>query len=289
MPKIVILLLTLLLVASACSRFQHYQKSTDVNEKYRAALKYFGKRDYYRSGLLLEDIIPLLKGDTTAETAQFKYAYTQYYQGQLTMSAYLFNKFYETFARSPYAQEARYMHAYSLYADSPTYNLDQTNTYKAVDALQSFINAYPDSEYNEKAGKLLAELRVKLEKKAYEQAKLFNRIQGNYKAAIITLGNFQKSYPDSDFNEEIAFKKLEAEYNLAKESVESKKRERYEKTVEFYETFVDIYPQSRYIRQAENMYESSVKFLGGKSDKTGAKTKEENKKEDLKETVKKDD
>jgi len=285
MRKIYLILLLSLIVFSACSKFQHIQKRADLKGKYRAALKYYGKRDYYRAGLLFEEIIPLLHGDTTAETAQFRFAYCNYYQGQLTMSAYLFNKFYETYARSPYAEESRYMYAFSLYLDSPEYNLDQTNTFKAIDALQSFINYYPESKFIEEGTRLLKELRTKLEKKAYEQAKLFNRIQGNYKAAIVTLGNFQKGFPDSDYSEEIAYKKLETAYFLARESVESKKKDRYESAVEFYEYFVDRYPTSKYIRQAQNIYSSCLEFLGGKGEKidTDSKKKADIKSETTKE------
>ena len=285
MQKTYLVLLLSVFILCSCSKFQRIQKKADVKGKYKAAVKYYGKRDYYRAGLLFEEIIPLLQGDTTAENAQFKFAYCQYYQGQLTMSAYLFNKFYETFARSPLAEEARYMYAFSLYQDSPQYNLDQTNTLKAIDALQAFINSYPESKFVEEGTNLLKELRAKLEKKAYEQAKLFNKIQGNYKAAIVTLNNFQKGFPDSDYNEEIAYKKLEAGYRLARESVEAKKKERYESTVEFYEYFVDRYPTSKFIRQAENIYTNCLEFLGGKGEKTDpdSKKKAETKNETPKE------
>ena len=81
--------------------------------------------------------------------AQFYYAYTQYQQQQYLLSATLFKKFYETFARSDYAQEATYMYAYSLYKDTPSFNLDQSNTLTAMSALQDFINTYPDSKYRD--------------------------------------------------------------------------------------------------------------------------------------------
>jgi outer membrane protein assembly factor BamD len=275
MQKTVLISLIAFWALTACSKFERVRKSSDVKTKYEAAVKYFDKKDYYRASILLEDVIPLLKGDATAEDAQFKYAYTQYYQGQLTMSAYLFNKFYETFARSPHAEEARYMHAYSLYEDSPEYNLDQTNTFKAIDALQAFVNAYPKSEHHDKSAQLLKELREKLEKKAYEQAKLFYRMQGIYKAAVVTFNNFQKGFPDSDYNEEIAFRKLEAQYQLAQRSTEARQKERYESTIEFYEVFIDQYPQSRFLRDAERIYESAIRSLrnrGAKPEEIKGKT-----------------
>jgi outer membrane protein assembly factor BamD len=263
-----------LLLFSACSKFQAIQKSPDPFKKYEAAMKYYDKKDYYRSGMLFEEIIPLIKGDPRSEEAQFRYAYTQFHQGMLELSAFHFNKFYETYARSPHATEARYMYAYSLYEDSPEYNLDQTNTYKAIDALQAFINAYPDSEFAEKATKLLMEERRKLEKKAYETAKLFNKIQDYHKAAVVVFNNFQRVYPESDYSEEIAFKKLEAEYKLAKKSTDNRKKERYQAAVEFYDVFLEKYPNSKFIRQAEDMYTASLKALRDKNFKPEEKKKD---------------
>ncbi len=141
-----LLLLTVLLVSS-CGKFSKLQKSGTDDEKYKAALDYYKAADFYHAGLLFEELIPLLKGSTESEMAQFYYAYTQYHQQQYNMSQYLFKKFYDTYARSDYAQEAFYMHAFSLYKDSAPHTLDQTSTLTAISALQDFINTYPESGF----------------------------------------------------------------------------------------------------------------------------------------------
>lgn len=250
---------------SSCSPFSKLQKSGSDDAKYKGAIEYYKKGEWYKAGLLFEELIPVLKGSTESEMAQFYYAYTQYQQQQYLLSATLFKKFYETFARSDYAQEAMYMYAYSLYKDTPSFNLDQSNTLTATSALQDFINAYPDSKYKEESTKLILELRGKLERKAYEKAKLYYKTSGfniaSYKSSVISINNFQREFPDSQYNEELAYLKVDAEFSLAQNSLESKQKERYQEAISYHQAFVDKYPNSAYLKQSEKMFETSQKEI----------------------------
>lgn len=255
------LLIITVLVITSCSKFSKLQKTGTDQQKYDAAMTYYKKGDFYRSGLLFEELIPLLKGSTESELAQFYYAYTQYQQGQYNTSQFLFKKFYDTYARSDYAQEALYMHAFSLYKDSAPFNLDQASTHTAIGSLQDFINAYPDSPFREECTKYILELRSKLERKAYEKAKLYHKISdfnmASLKSAVISIDNFKKDFPDSKYNEELAYLKVDSQYNLATNSFYDKQKERYQDVVKFYEELVDKYPSGRYVRDAERMFENS--------------------------------
>lgn len=261
----VLLAVGIVCLLGSCSPFSKLQKSGSDDEKYKAAVQYYKKGDWYRAGLLFEELIPVLKGSNESEMAQFYYAYTQYHQQQYLLGATLFKKFYETFARSDYAQEAMYMYAYSLYKDTPLFNLDQSNTLTATSALQDFVNAYPDSPYRDECTKLILGLRQKLERKAYEKAKLYYKTSGfniaSYKSSVISINNFQKEFPDSKYNEELAFLKVDAEFSLAQNSLESKQKERYQEAINYYQAFVDKYPNSQYLKQAERMYETSQKEI----------------------------
>ncbi|WP_080055209.1 outer membrane protein assembly factor BamD [Spirosoma aerolatum] len=261
----ILLGICVMFLLGSCSPFAKLQKSGSDDQKYKGALEYYAKRDWYRAGLLFEELIPVLKGSNESEMAQFYYAYTQFHQQQYLLSATLFKKFYETFARSDYAQEAMYMYAYSLYKDTPSFNLDQSNTLTATSALQDFINAYPDSKYKEDATKQILELRGKLERKAYEKALLYYKTSGfniaAYKSAVVAINNFQKEFPDSEYNEELAFKKVDAEFSLAQNSLETKQKERYQEAISYHQAFVDKYPNSKYVKQSEKMYETSQKEI----------------------------
>ncbi len=259
------LLITVLFLTTSCSKFAKLQKTGTDKEKYAAALDYYQEGDWYRAGLLFEELIPLLKGSTESEMAQFYYAYSQYHQEQYNMAQFLFKKFYDTYARSDYAQEALYMHAYSLYKDSAPHTLDQTSTMTAISALQDFINAYPASPFRNECTGYILELRRKLELKAYEKAKLYYKISdfnlASLKSAVISVENFRRDFPDSEFNEELAYLKVDAQYTLAKSSIFSKQKERYEDAVKFYKALIDKYPSSAYLKDAEKLYANSEEEL----------------------------
>ena len=244
----------------SCSKFVKIQKSNDWKEKYDAAIRYYENEDYYKASILFEELVPIIKGKKEAETIEFYLSYCYYYQNQLTLSSEYFKEFYETYGRSSLAEEAFFMYTKSLYESSPDHNLDQTTTYEAIDAVQSFINRYPESKFVEEGIKVLTSLREKLELKGYENAKLYHQVR-NYKSAIVAFENFEKSFPDSRFNEEVNFLKIESQYLLARESIESKQKERFASTVQFYENFVDKYPESKFLRQAEQYYSNSLQQI----------------------------
>lgn len=259
---IILGIILLTLFSTGCSEFEKLRKSTDLQKKVKAAFDYYEQKRYSRADILFEEVLPLLQGAPEAEKGTFYHAYCKYHLGDYILSKYQFQKFYETYARSQYAEEAMYMNAVSLYADSPNYNLDQTSTIDAIAALQNFINTYPTSKYAEESTKLITELRIKMEKKAFESAMLYART-GNHKAALVAFTNFQRGFPDSDYNEEIDFRKVESAYSLAQQSIESKQKERYREAVTLYETFLDTYPQSKFLRRAEAYYEKSLNAIGG--------------------------
>lgn len=254
-----LIVLCLLWSISSC-KFNKIRKSTDTKEKYDAAVAYYEKEDYYKASLLLEEVIPLIRGQKEQEIAQFYYAYCQYHLNQLELSAYYFQRFYQTFRGSTRIEEARFMQAKSLYENSPPYNLDQTSTYEAIGVTQSFLNAFPNSVYYEQCNSIQNELRIKLERKAYENARLYHKIN-NFQAAVVSFINFQKGFPDSDYNEEVAFLKLDAQFNYAEQSTTRRKKDRLEKAIVFYEDLLEAYEGSKYIKPAQKIYQKCISEL----------------------------
>lgn len=257
-----LMVLALSLLAS-CSKFSKLQKTGTDDEKYKAALEYYKTGDYYRAGVLFEELIPILKGSTEQEMSQFYFAYCKFHQGLYAESTLYFKKFYETFARSEHAEEAAYMSAYSLYKDSPNHSLDQTSTVTAIDALQSFLNNYPATEHRDECTQILKNLRVKLERKAYEKAKLYFQTKdydiSRLKSAVIAITNFQKDFPDSDYNEELSLLKVQAGFDYAKNSLETKQKERYDEVIGYYQNLVDKFPNNKNLKQAERYYDIAIK------------------------------
>lgn len=254
----ILVLFTLLLTVTSCSKFRKIEKSQDWRVKYDAALKYYNsKKDYYKASVLFEQIIPIVRGLPEGEKVQFYLAYCQYYDKLYLLAAEQYKTFYETYGRSSLAEEARYMYAYSLYKASPGTNLDQTSSVDAMAAMQSFLNRYPASSFKDKAVEVILETQVKLEKKGFDNAYQYYKMR-SYKAAIVALRNFIDNFPDSKYLERSYYLMIVAEYKLAEQSIYSKQLERYKEVVDHYKTFVDKYPNSEYLSDAEKLYATSL-------------------------------
>ncbi len=249
----------LLTVSLSCSKFEKLRKSGTDEEKYKAATEYYRLGEYSKAGILFEEIIPLLKGSTELEMASFYQAYCDYHTGNYQTASFHFKQFADTWARSDYAEEAKYRSAEALYKDAPEYYLDQASTSTASDALQTFINNYPSSKFAPEAAKILQELRIKLETKAYDKAKLYYKTSpsniANFRAAVIAINNFQRDYPDSQYMEELLYTRVAAQYYYAFNSLDTKKKGRYSETTKFYLELVDKYPNSKYLKQLEKFYD----------------------------------
>ncbi len=251
------IILVLALTIGACSKFRKIEKSEDWRVKYEAGINYYNKKDYYRSAILFEQILPIVRGLPEGEKVEFYLAYCQYNERSYLLASNQFKTFFETYGRSPLAEEAYFMFAYSLYVASPADNLDQKNSIEAMDAMQNFLNQYPDSKFSEKAVEVITTSQVKLEKKGFTNAEHYLKLK-YYQAAIIAFDNFRKNFPDSKYLEQVAYLKIIAQFKLAQQSIPSKQLERFNSTLEFYKELVDNYPKSPFLREAQRMYSESM-------------------------------
>jgi outer membrane protein assembly factor BamD len=255
--RVAICLVITLLVAASCSKFRKIEKSTDWRVKYEAALNYFSKEKYYKASVLLEQIVPIVRGLPEGEKVQFTLAYCQYHMKFYMLASEQFKVFYETYGRSPQVEEARYMYSYSLYASSPRSNLDQTSSIDAMASMQEFLNRYPNSTFKDRAIEVIFATQDKLEKKGFDNAYQYYKMR-SYKAAIVSLKNFINNFPDSERIEESYYLVIQSEYKWAEKSIRSKQLERYKELIEYYKEFLDKYPKSGFLKEAEKLYADSL-------------------------------
>lgn len=260
MQRFIVFGLLLLFLGSSCSKFRKIQKSEDWRVKYEAALTYYAKKDYYHSATLFEEIRPVVRGLPEGEKVEFYLAYCQYFEKTYLIASNQFKTFYETYGRSQHYEEANFMYAYSLFASSPNYYLDQKSGIEAMDAMQTFLNQFPNSTYRDKASEVITISQQKLERKNYENAKLYLKLR-SYKAAIIAMDNFKKNFPDSNYLEELAYLKVVAQFRLANQSLSSLQPARFNSVIEYYQELVDNYPNSQYLKEVEKFYTQSREKL----------------------------
>ncbi|WP_199140833.1 outer membrane protein assembly factor BamD [Pedobacter sp. ASV12] len=252
----------LLLGTSGCkSSFEKLRLSNDVGRKYQEGIRLYNKKDYSKALILFEGLAQKYRGTAEAEDLNYYYAFTLYRLKDYTTARYKFKEFADTYPASKNAEECRYMGAYCYYLDSPKSSLDQENTYKAIDALQLFINLYPKSDRAVQAAQYIANLRNKLETKAFDNAKMYYELGGyditNYKSAVVALKNAQIEFPDIKFAEEMNLLIVKSQYMYAKNSYPNRQEDRFNEAIGYYNEFIEAYPNSKYAKEAKQLKDDS--------------------------------
>ena len=73
---------------------------------------------------------------------------------------------------------------------------------------------------------------------------------------------FANSFPDSEYIEEATYLKIKVAHDLAENSLPHLQKERYGQAIDLYTEFIDKYPESRWGRDAEELYINSTEAVG---------------------------
>lgn len=259
-----ILILLVTLILGSCGPFNKLEKSTNWEELYAGANSYYQAGDYNKAIILYDKVLPVIRGSEKAELADYNYANCHFKTKRYIEAAGYFSTFYRTYNRSPLAEEALFMNAYSLYLDAPDFNLDQQSSQEAVSAIQQFVTVFPGSASYERAIGMLTDLQKRFEEKAYQESSMYYRLKDGlypgdfYRACIINFQNFTKDYPESQHNEELAYKLVEVGTGYAKNSAYAKKDDRLNEALKFASNFYLRYPTSGFTGKVKN-YEIETK------------------------------
>ena len=251
MKKIVSLLIIIVLLAS-CNEYQKALKSEDPAIKFQMATKLYEAKKYNKAIRIFEQIASVYRGKPESENMYFMFSQSYYKTKQYYLAGYQFDSFVSSFPKSDKAQEASFLGAKSYSMLSPEYSLDQTDTTKAIEKLQAFIDTYPNSQYLGEANSIVKNLNEKLERKVFENAKGYNTIS-DYKSALVALDNFIADYPGTPFKEEALFYKYDSAYQLGINSVPSKMEERLNVAKVAYANLIKFKADTKYRKQADEM------------------------------------
>jgi outer membrane protein assembly factor BamD len=256
--NIFLLSLIILFTVSSCkSSFEKIRTSNDPEKILMEANNYYDDEKYMNAQILYEIILPYYKGKKEADDIYYKFAYTYYHLKDYLVASHYFKSFASSFTNSPKREETLYMTAYSEYMMSPNRKLEQSQSEKAIEDFQIFVNTYPSSDKVEKCNQLIDELRQKMEDKEYDQGQLYYNL-GRYVSSVVAFENMLKEFPETKKEEDVRFMILKSSYNYAKNSVLEKRIERYEETINKYNSFIKRYPQSKDKSKAEKIYQNSL-------------------------------
>ena len=248
-------------ICSCKSQYELLLNSNDVDAKYKAAFEYFNNKKYSKSVSLFESLSVLTEGTEKDDTVKYYWGLSNYNGKDYYTAETNFEKFIEIYPRSPFASEARYLRLDCLYKQTLRYELDQTPTYKAMNAISEYIVDYPESERLASCRDMLTELGERLDRKAYEAAKLYYKME-DYLASRVAFRNVLKDDSENIFREDILYYIAMSSYKYALLSVPAKQKERYLVFIDDYLNFIGELPQSQYRKELDLVYRKTQKALG---------------------------
>ena len=269
---VVILSCAAMLMCGCASEFNSVYKSADMDYKYEYAKECFARNKFQQAITLLEELVTIKKGSDEAQECLYMLAMAQYCNSDCEAASETFKKYGASYPRGTYAESAAFYVGQSLYQSAPEPRLDQSPTNGAITAYQQFMDQYPDSKLRPQAQERLYELYDKLIQKEYLSAELYYNLGGyfgninsneesNYTSCIITAQNALKNYPYCSLREDFMLLIMKSKFELAENSSEEKRLDRYREAEDECYGFLNEFPESKNAAIAEKFIAKCKKVI----------------------------
>lgn len=261
MKKILIIsLLSAAAFVSCKSQYETLLNSNDLDAKYEAAFSYYNSGKYSKAAALFESLAVLTQRTERDDTVQYYWGMSNYMAKDYYTAETNFDKFINEFPRSPFAPEARFLRIDCLYRSTLRYELDQSPTYRALEAISQYMKEYPASVHLDECRAMMDDLDFRLDTKAYEGAKLYYKME-DYIASRVAFRNVLKDDAENVYREDILYYIAMSSYKYAQLSIWQKQRERYMVFIDDYLNFKGEYPDSDYSRELDLLYRRVQRFM----------------------------
>ncbi|MBL7810969.1 MAG: outer membrane protein assembly factor BamD [Bacteroidetes bacterium] len=231
-----VLILSVVALAS-CGDYNKVFKSKNAHLKFEKAVELYQKKDFARALPLFEQLRDIYRNSDSLETVYYYTAYSHFGTGDYEYASMYFKDFTENFSNSRKLVECAYMAVYCDFLSVGDPELDQSQTYKIIGALQTFINYYPETAYAGKCNDHIDALRRKLQQKEYNIVIQYFRM-GDYRATVVSAKNTIKSFPDLEQKEELEYLAVKAQLLYAINSIEKKKGARLGEAAELVKDYL---------------------------------------------------
>ena len=190
-----------LLLSSCAHEYNQVLKSGDYTYKYEYAKQSYAQGKYSRAIPLLQELVTMKKGSTEGEECLYMLAMAEYGMKDYETAAEYFKKYYSSYPKGKFAENAKYFVGESLYQNAPEPRLDQSTTITAIGGnnyeacivtAQNALKDYPYSNRREEFASLIMKGKYELAKMSVEKKQL-----ERYQDAEDECYGFINEYPDS--------------------------------------------------------------------------------------------
>lgn len=261
------------MLLGSCAKWTALQNTRDYEYKYEAAKSLYAEGKYGQASMYFAEVLAIMKGTANAEESLYLAGMSNFRNKDYDAASQYFKKYYQVYPKGLYVEYARYYCGLSLYNMTPDPRLDQQSTFEAIKEFQEFLDYYPYTSIKESTQEMIYALQDKLVEKEYLSAKLYydlgtytmNCAYGgsNYEACVVTAQNALRDFPFAkpERREELSIMVLRAKYLLAEQSIDIKRVLRYRDCIDEYYSFVNDFPESRYVKEAEKIMNKSTDYV----------------------------
>ena len=238
----------LVLITGGCSKKKDISLSPEDmgsdKEIYEKAKKRI-KGNPEKARLLFKEVMHLYPDSIYARRAKIGVADSYYRQkdaAALVMAANEYQEYVNLYPNSPDAVYAKYQIAMCYIRQMKSPGRDQTNTHKAITALESMISQYPGTDEAEEAKKQLEKARQRLADHYFNIGRTNFKMKA-YMGAVNRFKQVIDNYPDFEHNDILFY--LTGKCYVAMRD--------YNTAMSFFQKIINSYPKSKYLKKSNNM------------------------------------
>lgn len=239
---------TALLVIAGCAGAGRLQYDTP-EEAFQRGKELYDNGKYERSIEYFQAVFNFGRTHEWADDAQLYLGRAYLANGEYLFAANELGRFSEIYRTDPRRAEAEYERAGAYYRLSPPYQLDQTDTHRAIREYQLFLQRFPESTLVSEAETRIQELREKLARKEISAAEQYARRE-QFEAAALQYASAFDKFPDTQWADDALLGAMQSYLAYADQSIRASQAERLLRAVDHYERLVQLFPDSPLLDEA---------------------------------------
>jgi outer membrane protein assembly factor BamD len=173
----------------------------DCSGKMKEAIEKFNKKKYSATQYILTEVLEKCPGHSANDTALYYLGKSWLAMKKPDEAKLEFERLVQSFSNSAFADESRYLLAYSSYLASSPWYLDQTSTKEAREKLKEFLETTPSGPLADSTRLYIEKCTHKLAEKEFQIARFYEKIH-RYESAIIYFKSIIEEFPQSSFTPE---------------------------------------------------------------------------------------
>ena len=189
----------MILLAGCSKKDVHLEE--DLSPRFEKAMGYFDKGKYSRAKDEFDYIIMADPGSKISNESQYYMAESMYQIKEYDEASIAFDRYVRFSPDYSKIEKARYRICECAINFSNSYQREQSQTHRALEQIQMFIEDFPASDLMDDAEDAMLALRLKLAQKDYEVGRMYLKLE-EYDSALIYFRSVLNHYYDTSFSDD---------------------------------------------------------------------------------------